>query len=104
MYGAGATNTKSSWANGWNNIVGHFTPGVTGGEEQHILTISEIPSHSHNWSIVEVEDTTGFVPSNIAAGGTAGATWVTRQTDAVGGNSAHNIMPRFLSLAYIMKL
>ena len=101
VYGAGGdSNTKISWSNGWNSQNGHLSPGWTGGEEQHILSVAEIPSHSHYWN--------GGALVSLAAGGLQydvvlpfmGAAFTSNE----GGNQPHNIMPRFMVLAYIMKL
>ena len=98
VYGAGSTNTKTSYGVGWNVLNGHWPVGVTGGEEFHRLSIAEMPSHNHsylrgnqvgggNWNFADFN--TGFV-------------W--DYTGYAGGDQAHNTLPPFVTLAYIMKL
>lgn len=109
MYGAGGdSNTKSSFATGWNAVNGHWPVGTTGGEEQHILSIGEMPSHNHSpvylgGSINDAGDPGDLsitTPTNMwGAPAIAGS-----YTGYTGGNQAHNILPRFMVLAYIMKL
>ena len=100
IYGAGGdANTKTAWAAGWNNVSGHWPPWWTGGEENHVLTIGEMPSHSHNsggWS--------GNGNWNDKGNGIISWENVGNTNNYVDGNLPHNIMPRFMALAYIMKL
>lgn len=87
---------------------GHLTPGATGGEEQHILTVSEMPSHSHSGalsiSLNGNNDSQGPYPVGGTFWQNQFTSSVSFSTNAVGGNQPHNIMPRFIALAYIMKL
>jgi microcystin-dependent protein len=107
VYGAGASATKTSWANGWDNVNGHWPVGQVGGEEQHILTISEMPAHNHGFSPFQSANLgsgwahyVGESGAEISAAGSGGYI----STNFTGGNQAHNILPRFMTLAYIMKL
>lgn len=75
---------------------------MTGGEEQHVLSVAEMPSHSHR----VLPDNVG--PVGYIGGGGGGRGWhgggYPGDTVAAGGNQPHNIMPRFITLAYIMKI
>lgn len=72
--------------------------GDTGGEDQHTLTTGEIPNHSHTMTKRVVGDGgAGHI------GGTSGSTDGSLTTSAVGGGGAHNNMPPFLTLHYIIK-
>ena len=133
VYGAGGdVNTKASYTNGWNVVNGHLQVGATGGEEQHILTYSEMPSHNHSaWTDAQgahahslyvqgSESDNGNPGANVITNFTGaevwGSTWLANSwtsTDGshghnvgignAGGGAAHNILPRFITLAFIMK-
>lgn len=78
--------------------------GTSGGEESHILTVNEMPSHQHKMS--------SFYKHSRSFKGADDNDHPFKQccgnngyyTDPIGGNSAHNNMPPFYVLAYIMKL
>lgn len=67
----------------------------TGGEKEHTLTETEIPSHSHNAELpVSSESTLGGKngTNEMAIAGT-----VTVSTESVGGGQAHNNMPPYIT-------
>ena len=67
--------------------------GDSGGEDEHQLTIDEMPSHDHSF----------LAPSGAgsAADGASGSS--TRRTGETGGDQAHNNMPPFLAVSFIIK-
>lgn len=82
------------------------TAGSAGGEESHVLTVAEMPSHKHK---------TAWTDGNVAPWGNedwnkhgCGATndmdngWPF--TSPVGGDQPHNNMPPYYALSYIMKI
>ena len=70
-------------------------PGTEVGEETHVLTISEMPSHTHTGttdaagSAAESEVVMGGIGANVAGSGTHTHAFTTNRT---GGSQAHNNM------------
>lgn len=82
-----------------------YTIGATGGEATHTLSIDEIPTHSHKVKY----DSTGWVSIKTNSG-TDGMLENTESsydgqysTSEVGSGLAHNNMPPYYALCYIMK-
>lgn len=97
--------------------------GSTGGEEEHKLITAELPSHSHvqrvttsptstsSAAVTQYRRITGTQTSSAAytyaTGNTATASTGARttvSTAASGSGNAHNNMPPYYALCYIMKL
>lgn len=76
---------------------GSYNPGDTGGAATHTLTVDEIPSHTHSIS-GSSDDDSGDTPK-----GTSPTPSNTMTTAATGGGQAHNNMPPYHALAFIMK-
>ena len=89
------------------DLRGRFALGVSsghalatkGGAETVTLTVDQIPSHSHTVSISHYSQSSGN-GSVDKKSGTSSATFTTSNT---GGGQAHNNMPPYLSLNYIIK-
>lgn len=74
--------------------------GERAGEEVHLLTVDEIPSHNHGNGWLGAGDIT---PSEVAQAARYPGNLPTRkgsESSSVGGSKAHNNMPPFLVLTY----
>lgn len=69
----------------------------TGGEKAHALTVNELPSHTHNALMMEDVTTMGM---ETASGKTQKPTAST--SGATGGGQAHNNMPPYITMNYII--
>lgn len=67
----------------------------------HQLSIAEMPSHNHG--IIPVLGAYDAGVRNFLRNGTYDAAWIS-QTDSAGGDKAHNNLPPFIGVYYIMKL
>lgn len=84
----------------WTRIQGRFllaagdgyAAGSTGGEAAHVLTIYEMPAHTHNIGSASGTDMAAF-PENKYAGSTSSIT-----SSSTGGGAAHNNMPPYLAV------
>lgn len=70
--------------------------GGTGGADTHTLAINEIPSHSH-WI------RSGYDPGSAESSQQASSNQNSVATTATGGSEAHNNMPSYYQILYIMK-
>lgn len=113
MWSGSIANIPSGWTlcNGENGtpnlrdkfVVGvgnNYTVGETGGENEHTLTIDEIPSHDHTFSCKGSPGGTYSTVDTLVNQ----LTTTTRTTSAVGGGEPHNNLPPYYALCYIMKL
>ena len=84
-----------------------YAVGATGGEATHTLTEAEMPKHTHIFSL---NRSNGSVTPSSAVGrytyaeSTAKYISTSRDTGSKGGGSAHNNMPPYYALCYIMKI
>jgi microcystin-dependent protein len=94
---SGRPDLRGRFIVGYNNFDADYsTIGNQGGEKRHTLTISEMPSHSHNFE--------GVVPDGRGGDGGKAAEITTKTTTATGGGLAHENRPPYYTLAYIIKL
>ncbi len=95
---------------------GGYAVGLTGGEAAHVLTVAEMPTHTHG--VTDPGHRHGYrngggtTSSGYAANSNDG-THPTQYTDNAttgitvnnaGGGNAHNNLPPYYALAFIMKL
>ncbi len=74
-------------------------PGNTGGEDEHKLTVAEMPSHTHGINVRY--DSTG---NGLYAEGSPLGVISTYNTNPTGNDVAHNNMPAFFEVAFICKI
>lgn len=88
------------WGGEWEKLTGTFlwaadetrALGTTGGEATHTLTVSEMPSHSHSFSVRGSSLSSAWrVDFQNVAGQNYG-------TGSTGGGKPHNNMPPYLSV------
>jgi len=72
----------------------------TGGAAQHVLTVAEMPRHSHSYESPNWYNSIQQSSPDYAAFVGRGSS----TTSDTGGNTAHNNMPPYYALQYIMKL
>ena len=84
------------------------TVGATGGEQKHTLTEAEMPAHTHTQTTVNDDFNNSSTypnftkPSYPEYDGAGTKTW-TETINSTGGGGAHNTMPPYYVLCYIMK-
>lgn len=76
--------------------------GTTGGLENVILTIEQMPKHSHDIGF-QNDDYNGCCGGQDSLENDGGS-WRARTTSETGGSQTHENMPPFYVLTYIMKL
>ena len=107
-----AANPDTLFGGTWQQITGRFllavgggySAGATGGEATHVLTASEMPSHSHSiFSGWKANDESGGGRTyHVYRSHTDPTHTATLYTGASGGNAAHNNMPPYL-VVYVWK-
>lgn len=111
IWSGSEANIPSGWVlcdgnNGTPDLRGRFilgksdsyAIGSTGGEETHKLTINEMPAHNH-----QITAYSGGM-NDVVGKGTSGGSPIIATTTSVGNNQAHNNMPPYYALCYIMKV
>lgn len=100
------TNPTALFGGTWVKIENAFllgsgtrTVGTVGGSETHVLTVNEMPSHTHGQTITAKRSGSGSTyaswSSSNVYGGTDGER---RNTLATGGGEPHNNMPPFFTV------
>ena len=114
MWSGSIANIPDGWAlcdgsNGTPNLTDRFiihadadsggtrNVGAIGGSHTHTLTVNEMPSHRH----LSTQSTEGSEATPTGASGTQH--YRDDYTKYTGGGAAHNNMPKYYALAYIMK-
>ena len=76
--------------------------GKTGGSEEVTLTIEQIPSHYHEYSIIYRHQ--DGLTTNTFRAGAEGPDKTTFNTEPVGGGQAHTNLQPYITVNYIMKV
>lgn len=99
-------NLKGSFVAGLNADDPDFaTVGKTGGEKKHTLSVGELPELQFSVTIPSKDfSSQGNFGPNLTGPGDGAASTQTFSTNKLGGNQAHNILPPYYTLAYIIKL
>ncbi|MDR3563484.1 MAG: hypothetical protein P4N59_18905 [Negativicutes bacterium] len=113
MWAGASSNIPSGWhicdgSNGTPNLydrfiigAGHnYAPGAVGGEATHVLTIPEMPVHHH----MAYQPTPYSSWYNGSGPSEGQGDQVQDPTSDTGGGAAHNNMPPYYALCYIMKV
>lgn len=97
-----APDLKGRFPLGNDGIVGSFPVGKKDGEKDHTLLISEIPSHDHVQTVYKANSNGGNIPAGYT--NVDGNVTSNYRTSLTGGGTAHNNMPPYLSLTFIIKV
>lgn len=82
---------KSAATTAWDTL------GETGGAATHTLSLTEIPAHTHTFDVTTVTSGAGPNVPSYRNGGTM-------NTGSAGSDGAHNNMPPYLTVQFIIKL
>ena len=75
-----------------------YVAGTTGGEASHILTVNEMPSHSHTFLRHQFDRNDDDNGTDVYGANNKTLPQVNATTDASGGGQAHNNMPPYLTV------
>lgn len=85
-------------ASGTVNVQGTTTTTAVAGEDQHTLTVPEIPAHTHNFFPLVTADANNGGANGVQYGTTANVA-----TSSTGGGVAHNNLPPFYGVYFIKR-
>lgn len=73
-----------------------FSAGATGGEKEHVLTVREMPAHTHEFAGMTINN---YVKKEANAEQIYGSKQVaSATTKSTGGGQAHNNMPPYIAV------
>ena len=103
----GTPDLRGRFVVGYNPNDGDYnSPGKTGGEKRHTLTVSEMPSHQHSYTFKGADLKLSWDGDNYFydASGHYSHNGNTRYTDYTGGGQSHENRPPYYTLCYIMRV
>ena len=83
-----------------------LSAGSIGGEQTHIMTTEEMPSHAHSMKVVSTSAAVGSYYLNTQAGAPIqGSAFFTSNatTELTGGNEDFNVMPPYVAMNWIIR-
>ena len=103
-HSGGGTGITSTTGPGFSTTTGalsaNYTPGNTGGETSHQLTIAELASHTHG--VPDADQNAGYGSGNFDTGGQSNIQGYPLTT-STGGDNYHENRPPYYALAFIMR-
>ena len=91
-------------ASGAVAVQGKTTSTSVAGEDQHLLTTAEIPSHTHSMTWDSQDTAGGNQPKTLYLGPDANVpNDITKNTGSTGGDTAHNNLPPFYGVYFIKR-
>jgi microcystin-dependent protein len=77
---------------------GNTISGAVGGEDTHVLIVAEMPSHKHS---IPCRPGSGYTTSLTNQSTTANTT---KDSNYTGGDGAHNNLPKYYEVVWIMRI
>lgn len=96
-------NATGRLAGGVSGSVNAGTRGNVGGTEAHVLTVAQLPTHTHTFSVTKGLGDSGLDENRLRVGGTTSGTAYAGTTDGAGSGTTHNNVQPTIVLIYIIK-
>ena len=93
---------KTIFGVGANTATHNFNIGAIGGEENHQLTVNEMPAHTHTVDAPITQNGQNFAGGGSVSSIQPGQSAIT--SSSTGGGLVHNNMPPYVAINYIIKL
>lgn len=100
--GATLPNLNGSGATTQRFIRGGMSSGATGGEDTHVLTVSEMPAHSHSYTHY-ASDSLGPIGQYIRGINSTQYSNAGQNSSSQGSGAAHNTLPSYYTAVWILR-